>query len=169
MLFSYNWLKDYIKGKVPEAKKLAEILTFHSFEVENIEKKGKDFVLDIDVLPNRAPDCFSHIGIARECAVLLKSELKIPFNSKETIEDKKLKAKDFIEVDVKDKEDCHRYTAKVILGVKVKPSSKWIQEKLKICGIQSINNIVDITNYVMLETGQPTHVFDLDKIFGQKN
>jgi len=162
MLFSYNWLKDYIKGKVPEPKKLAELLAMHSFEVEEIKRVGRDWVLDIDVLPNRAGDCLSHIGIAREMAVLLSSKFQVP--SSQIKEDKKLKTKDFVEVEVKNKEDCLRYTAKVINEVKIESSPKWIQERLKACGLQPINNIVDITNYVMLETGQPIHAFDLDKV-----
>jgi len=147
---------------MPTPEKLAEILTLHSFEVEEVKRVGKDWILDIDVLPNRAPDCFSHLGIARECAVLTNSKFQIP--DSEIKENKNLKAKDFIGVEVENKEDCPRYTAKVILGVKVKSSPKWIQERLKVCGLEPINNIVDITNYVMLETGQPIHAFDLDKI-----
>ena len=162
MLFSYNWLKDYIKGELPSPKKLAEILTQHSFEIESIKKRGKDWVFAIDVLPNRACDCLSHIGIAREVCALTSSNFLFPvFKLKQ---DKNLKTKDFVEIEIKNEADCPRYTAKVILGVKVKPSPKWIQERLKACGLQSINNIVDITNYVMLETGQPLHAFDLDKI-----
>jgi phenylalanyl-tRNA synthetase beta chain len=174
MVFSYNWLKDYLKGKILEPRKLAEILTLHSFEVESIEKKGNDWVLDIDVLPNRAHDCFSHIGVARECSALTKSggrvaskgrrEDGVQFPISKIKEDKKLKIKDFIEIEVKNREDCPRYAAKVILGVKVTSSPKWLQERLKVCGLQPINNIVDIANYVMLETGQPIHAFDLDKI-----
>ena len=162
MKISYNWLKDYLKGKVPDPKKLAEILTLHSFEVESVEKKGEDWVLDIDVLPNRACDCLSYIGIAREIAAITNNKFQIP-NFKFQ-EEKKIKAKDFVKVKVKDKKDCLRYAAKLILGVKVASSPKWLQERLKVCGLQPINNIVDIANYVMLETGQPIHVFDLNKI-----
>ncbi len=162
MKISYNWLKDYLKGKIPEPKKLAEILTLHSFEVESIEKKGKDWILDIDVLPNRACDCLSYIGIAREIAAMTNNKFHIPgFKFQE---DKKLKTKDLVKVEIRDKKDCSRYTAKVISGVKVTSSPKWIKERLRVCGLQPINNIVDIANYVMLETGQPIHAFDLDKI-----
>jgi len=166
MLFSYNWLKEYIKGKTPKPDKLAELLTMHSFEVEKVKKIGKDIVLDIDILPNRAPDCFSHLGVAREIAVLTNSRFQIPdFKLKE---DKRLKSEDFISIEIKNKMVCPRYTARVITEVKVASSPKWIKEKLKVCGLQSINNIVDITNYVMLETGQPLHAFDGDKIEGKK-
>jgi len=164
MVFSYNWLKEYIK--LPKPEKLAELLTMHAFEVEEIKKAGKDYVLDIDVLPNRGSDCFSHIGIARECAAFTNSRLQIPkFKLKE---DKNLKTRNSVAVEVKNKNDCSRYTARVIANVKVGPSPKWIQERLKVCGLRPINNIVDATNYVMLETGQPIHAFDLDKISNKK-
>lgn len=162
MIFSYNWLKEYVK--LPKPEKLAQVLTMYAFEVEELKKIKGDYVLDIDVLPNRGPDCFSHIGIARECAALTNSKFQIT-NSK-LKEDKKLKTKDFISVNVKD--DCIRYTARVITDVKIGSSPKWIQERLKVCGLRPINNIVDAANYVMLETGQPLHAFDLDKIEGKR-
>lgn len=137
----------------------------HSFEVGKLKKVGKDYVLDIDVLPNRAPDCFSHIGIARECSALTNSKLKIP--KAEPKEQKNIRTKDLISVRVADKDDCPRYTAKVVSTVKVAPSPKWMQERLKACGLRPINNIVDVANYVMLETGQPLHAFDYDKIAGK--
>jgi len=164
MIFSYNWLKEYVR--LPKPEKLAELLIIHAFEVEEIKKIKGDYILDIDVLPNRGPDCFSHIGIARECAAFTNSRLQIPkFKLKE---DKNLKTRDFVAVEVKNKNDCLRYTARVIANVKVGPSPKWIQERLKVCGLRPINNIVDTANYVMLETGQPLHAFDLDKISGKK-
>lgn len=166
MKISYSWLKDYIKGKIPEPKKLAELLTMHSFEVSEVKKISNDFVLDIDVTPNRAGDCFSHLGIARECAALKNSKFQIP-NSK-LVEDKTLRAKDFVSVEVKNKVACPRYTARVITDVKIGPSPKWIRERLKVCGLRPINNVVDIANYVMLETGQPLHAFDGDKIEGKR-
>jgi len=167
MKFSYNWLQDYIKGKLPKPEKLAEVLTMHSFEVEAVEKKGNDFILDIDVLPNRASDCFSHLGIARECGALLKSEIRNP--KSEIKEDKNIKSRDFVSVEVKDKRACPRYTVRVIADVKVGQSPNWTKDRLKVCGLKPINNIVDIVNYVMLETGQPLHAFDFEKISGIQN
>lgn len=160
MIFSYNWLQSYFREKLPTPEKLAEILTMHSFENEYIEKKGSDYILSIDVLPDRAGDCFSHNGIAKEISVLLNKKITYPkIKTKETL-------KDSISVDIENSDDCLRYTALIIKNVKIEESPKWLKEKLEVCGINSINNIVDITNYVMLETGQPMHVFDYDKISG---
>jgi phenylalanyl-tRNA synthetase beta chain len=162
MIFSYNWLQSFFKKQLPGPEKLAELLTLHSFEVKEVKRAGSDFVLDIDVLPNRGPDCFSHLGVAREISAILNYKLQIP-NYKPK-EDRKLKTKDFLSVEVKPRQACLRYTAKVITNVKVGPSPKWLKDKLEVCGLQSINNIVDIANFVMLETGQPLHAFDLEKL-----
>jgi len=166
MRFSYNWLQSFFRKKLPRPEKLAEILTMASFEVSKMEKRGSDSILDIDILPNRAPDCFSHLGIARECAALLDYRFQI--KDYKLKEDKNLKAKNFIQIEVKDKKACPRYSARVISGVKVGPSPKWLKERLEVCGLQSINNIVDLANYTMLETGQPLHAFDAEKIAGGK-
>ncbi len=161
MKISYNWLKEYTDiNKTP--KKLADILTMHSFEVEGIEKIKNDYILDIDVLPNRSHDCLSHLGVAREVSALLGTKVK--FNPPKVKESKKYKTEDFISVSVKDKKRCPRYTARVILNVKIKESPKWLKDRLEALGQNSINNVVDITNYVMFLLGQPMHAFDLDKI-----
>ncbi len=165
MKFSYNWLKDYVK-KLPKPEKLAELLTMHSFEVGEVKKIGQDWVLDIDVLPNRAGDCFSHLGVARECSALTISNFQFPISKLK--EDKNLKAKDFVAVEVKNKRACPRYTIRVVTDVKVGSSPKWLKNRLKLCGLKPINNIVDIANYVMLETGQPLHAFDGQKLEGEK-
>jgi phenylalanyl-tRNA synthetase beta chain len=166
MIFSYNWLQSFFKKKLPKPEKLAEILTTASFEVSEVGKRGNDFILDIDILSNRAPDCFSHLGIARECSALLNYKIQIP-NAK-LKEDKTKRARDLIKIEVKDKKACPRYSARVITDVKVGPSPKWLKERLEVCGLQSISNIVDVANYVMLETGQPLHAFDAEKITGEK-
>ncbi|MDD4989972.1 MAG: phenylalanine--tRNA ligase subunit beta [Candidatus Pacebacteria bacterium] len=166
MKFSYNWLKEYVSGKMPEPNKLGELLMFHSFEIESIEKFGKDWVLDICILSNRAHDCLSHIGIAREVCALTGLKFNPPTGgqSSKLKEDKNLKIKDLLRVEVDDPDDCPRYSAIYLKDIQVKDSPKWIQERLKACGLQAINNIVDITNYVMLEIGQPLHAFDADKL-----
>jgi len=173
MKVSYNWLQDLLarhslgKGgvghKLPEPNKLADLLTFHSFEVKVIEKQGNDWVLDVDVLPNRAHDCLSHQGVAREIAVLLKIPFKVIDYSEKIKESNKLADKE-VKIKVEDTELCPRYTARVIVDVKVGSSPSWIQDRLKACGLKSINNVVDIANYVMIETGQPLHAFDADKL-----
>jgi len=157
MKFSYKWLQDYIQGTLPKPKELKEILTNFSFEVESIKKSGNDWILDIDVLPNRACDCLSHIGIAREIAVITGKKLKLP-NLKSQLPKSKL-VKLSIAPGL-----CNRYNALIVFGIHVSKSPEWIQERLKTCGLKPINNIVDITNYVMLETGQPLHAFDFDKL-----
>ncbi len=169
MKISYNWLQDLIGKKLPDSEKLADLLTMHSFEVEEVKKDGSDWILDIDVLPNRAHDCLSHNGIAREIAVLLNlnQSFKLIDYSKKIKEDKELASK-VITIKVEDRESCPRYTARAIIDLKVGPSPQWIQERLKVCGLKPISNIVDIANYVMLETGQPLHAFDTDKLGGGK-
>jgi len=166
MVFSYNWLQSFFKKKLPPPKELAVLLTVHFAEVEEIRKEGKDFALDIDVKPSRAGDCFSHLGIAREISAITG----LIYRSSTSIirENKNIKAKDFVRVEVKDKNACPRYTARVVTDVKVFPSPKWIRERLKVCGLRPINNIVDIANYGMLETGQPLHAFDGEKLAGKK-
>lgn len=165
MLTSYNWIKDYIKGKLPNANKLANLFAMHAFEVEEIRESKDDWLLDIDVLPNRAHDCLSHIGIARECAAITNLEFKPPIVKIK--EERKIKTSDLLEIDVRE-EICTRYTARIIKGIKVGPTTGKIKERLESLGLQSINNVVDILNYVMLETGQPLHAFDFDKLEGKK-
>lgn len=164
MKTSYNWLKEYVKN-LPKPDKLADLLTIHSFEVKGIKKVANDYVLDIDILPNRAHDCLSHIGIAREYAALTGNKLQPPTSK---FQESKEKTKNFVKVEVKDNEACPRYTARLISNIKVGSSPRWLQERLKVLGQKPINNIVDATNYVMFETGQPLHVFNYDKVEGKK-
>jgi phenylalanyl-tRNA synthetase beta chain len=163
MKFSYNWLQSFFDKKLPKPEKLAEILTMHSFEVEDVEKFGKDFVLDIDVLPNRT-DCYSHFGMAREISAILGMKLKEEKWNLE--EDRNLKAEKFASIKVIS--GCQRYSARIIFNAKVGESPNWIKERLEVCGIKPINNVVDITNYVMLELGQPLHAFDFEEIEGKR-
>jgi len=163
MKFSYNWLKQYVK-KLPAPEELAKKLPLHSFEVEQIVKKGVDTALDIDITANRVADCSSHLGMARECAVIFCLKLSKPDISIK----KEAKKVGLVEVEVKAGHLCPRYMATVLKKVKVGASPDWLKQRLEVCGLQSINNVVDSANYIMLETGQPLHIFDLDKLKGQK-
>jgi len=167
MNFSYNWLQSFFYRKLPSSEKLAELLNLHSFEVEEVRKtKNNDFVLDIKILANRAPDCSGHLGLAKEIAALLNQ--KVIFPPRNFKENSRVKTQKYLKVKVKEEKGCFRYTARLIFDVKVGESPLWLKERLATCGLQSINNIVDVANYVMLETGQPLHVFDFDKIAGSQ-
>jgi phenylalanyl-tRNA synthetase beta chain len=121
-----------------------------------------DVVFTVNVTPNRA-DALSHLGIAREVATLFDVPLRKP---QVTLKESATEAKTKIDLRIEDPERCWRYAARVIEGVTVKPSPQWMQDRLKAAGMRGINNLVDITNYVLLEYGQPLHAFDLDRIGG---
>lgn len=161
MKVTYNWLKEYVDVKLPP-EKLAHALTMAGSEVKSIDKAAGDYVFEIEVTPNRA-DCLSIIGIAREAAAITGKKLKIPKSAV-----KNTQPKGRISVEIKDKKLCPRYSGRVIEGVGVTDSPKWMQERLKAMDLRPVNNIVDITNYCLFETGQPMHAFDLDKIKGGK-
>jgi phenylalanyl-tRNA synthetase beta subunit len=163
MIVSYKWLQTYFEDQLPEAEKLEELLTLGAFEVENIEKIKEDYILDIDVLPNRAHDCLSHRGIARELSVLLKLKIK---EQKLKLQVKNRKLEKELQIDVKDPDLCRRYVGRRIEGVKVGTTPEWLRERIESIGQKSINNIVDVTNYVMFDIGQPLHAFDADKVNG---
>lgn len=162
MIFSFSLLQSFFYEKLPLPKELAKILTLRIFESEKGEEIENDTQLNVDVLPNR-PDCFSHLGLAREISAILKLKMK-PLKFSRFREKRKKKSN--IRVRVIDKKGCKRYTGVEILNIEIFPSPTFIKEPLLTCGFSSINNIVDITNYVLLYLGQPLHAFDLDKIEG---
>lgn len=160
-----SWLREYVEFD-SSLDELAKRLTFSGIEVEGIETVGSDYigppetVLELEITWNR-PDCLSIIGIAREVAALFGSKLKIPsvkFPEKGELIEKLAK------VSVEDSDGCPRYTARILSRVKPGPSPMWMRRKLSLCGVRSISNIVDITNYVMIECGQPLHAFDYSLI-----
>lgn len=163
MKISRNWLQEYFTNPLPNAEALADALTFHAFEIDGIEKIRTDDVLDVKVTPNRGHDCLSHWGIAKELSAILKlSRSRDPlFNF--SAEDGIMFGED-ISVTIADPNVCNRYIAARITGVKVGPSSPWLKERLESIGQRSINNIVDATNFVMFNVGQPLHAFDADKL-----
>jgi len=162
MKVTYNWLKDFTDIKL-SPEKLADKLTMAGLEVVSLEQKHGDFVFEIEITSNR-PDWLSVTGIAREVAAITNSKIKIQ-RSKSQVKIKNLKTEN-LEIKIEDKKDCPLYTAKIIRGVKVGPSPEWLRSRLELVGCRSVNNIVDITNYVLFETGEPLHAFDLDKLSG---
>jgi phenylalanyl-tRNA synthetase beta chain len=160
MKYSYNWLKE-LSGTKKSPKELADLLTMHSFELEETKTEGKETQLTFDVLANRGHDALSHIGMAREiCACEGRG-----FKNGDSISIREIESPNRrLKVEIKDKKLCRRYIGAMLDGIEVAPSPQWMQERLLVCGIKPINNIVDITNYAMLETGQPLHSFDFDKI-----
>lgn len=140
------------------------MFNFHAFEVESIESVLGDTVLDIKVLPNRSHDCLSHIGIARELSVISGRKL-IPLKTA-SVDFSVLKSTDHIGLVVEDSKIVPRALKRLVTDVVVGPSPAWMRRRLEVLGQRSINNIVDITNYVTLELGQPVHAFDFDKLAG---
>jgi len=154
-----SWLSDYVEVS-ESAEQIAQILSDIGLGCEGIEHLGDDSVIDIEVTSNRG-DCLSYIGIARELAAATGRELKIP--AIELAESQK-EAGEFVSVEIEDADLCGRYTARIIEGVKVGRSPDWMRKRLEAVGMRSVNNVVDATNYAMLETGQPPHAFDYKKI-----
>lgn len=152
---SLNWLKQYVDmEEKPEV--IAHRLSMAGILVEGLEKVGSDLIMDLDLTPNRG-DCLGLINLAREVSALTGQTVKIPevklYENAERVED-------YIEVGIEDPDLCPRYAARVVKNCVIKPSPQWMQEALSNSGIRPINNIVDVTNYVMLETNQPLHAFD---------
>ncbi|MFA6226908.1 MAG: phenylalanine--tRNA ligase beta subunit-related protein [Candidatus Paceibacterota bacterium] len=163
MKVSYKWLNEFLGGKALKVGKFAELLTMNSVEIESIEKAGGDFVLDAKTTPNLNHHLLCHRGIAREAGVL--ADIKVSQYSREFANlEARLPSERKLKVNIVDGKLCRRYTGRIVENVKVGPSPKWLAEKLEILGQRSINNIVDATNFLMLELGQPMHAFDADKL-----
>lgn len=163
MNISYNWLKDLIEIDMSAAE-LAEQLTRVGLAVEGVQAHGDDFVFDIDLTSNR-PDCLSHLGVAREVGVFTRKELYPKIQTRPVQTDVPLPsvlAPDIVRIEAP--QLCHRFTARVIRNVKIGPSPEFLVQRLEAVGERAINSVADITNYVMLELGQPMHAFDLDKL-----
>ncbi|MDT7541652.1 MAG: phenylalanyl-tRNA synthetase beta chain [Acidobacteriota bacterium] len=163
MNISYNWLRE-LTGVEWGVEELRERFTMRGLEVEGVHEAEDDHVFEIAVLSNR-PDWLSHLGVAREVGVMTGRGVALPKNEPKRTEGR---AQDFTSVDVQAPDLCPRFTARVVRGVRIGPSPAWLAERLLAIGLRSINNVADITNYVMLELGQPLHAFDLDKLSEQR-
>ena len=166
MLISYNWLRE-LTGTTLTPLELRERLTMVGLAIDAVEEIEGDSVLDVEVPSNR-PDCLSHIGIAREVSVIEKTEISglrsEISNQKSKAPKTGGKAADFTAVEIKDPDLCPRYAARIVRGVKISPSPAWLAKRLGEIGQRPINNVADITNYVLHELGQPLHAFDLAKL-----
>jgi phenylalanyl-tRNA synthetase beta chain len=169
MKFTFNWLKELV-GFDLSPERLAERLTMAGLEVESLtavrepESNREDWLFEIAVTPNRG-DCLGIAGIAREVAALTGGRLK---TVRVSAAKKHPGINKRISITIRNPRLCLRYSARIVDHVRVAPAPAWLRYRLESCGIRSVNNVVAITNYVMLETGQPLHAFDLDRLTAQK-
>jgi phenylalanyl-tRNA synthetase beta chain len=163
MKITLNWLRYYVDFDLTPVQ-IGELLSDKGLPYESIEEVDGDTVIDFEVTSNRG-DCLSHIGIARELAAAAGKDLKLPAFSLTLSEND---AHKLVKVEIAEPTLCGRYTARVIENVKVGPTPDWMRKRLEAVGLRSVNNVVDATNYAMMETGQPPHAFDFAKIGGAK-
>ncbi len=163
MIISLNWLKDYIELDLP-LPQLIEKLNMIGLMVEDWEEKGSDVILDIETYANR-PDTLGHLGVARELAAALELGIK---KQKWPLTEIEQKTSDLADVRIWDDDLCPRYSGMVIKGIQVGPSPEWLRKRIEAVGLKPINNVVDVTNYVLFATAHPIHAFDLAKISGRK-
>ncbi len=163
MKISLDWIQDYIDVRLPLSR-LIEVLDNIGLLIEDWEERNGDVILDVETYANR-PDTLGHMGIARELAAALGLSLKeqrLPLT--ETNEN----VTDHINVQIWDEDLCPRYCGMIVKNIEIGPSPQWLVKKIEAMGLNPINNVVDVTNYVLFATAQPIHAFDLDKIAGKK-
>jgi phenylalanyl-tRNA synthetase beta chain len=156
----YNWLKDFVDAPATP-QELASRLALSGTNIGGVENGAHGAVIEAEVSSNR-PDCLGHLGIAREVGAIFKQP--VVFTPPRPEESASAKAAGAIRVEVQTPELCGRFTARVIRNVKIQPSPKWLKDRLEASGVASISNVVDVSNYVMLELGHPLHTFDYDKV-----
>jgi len=161
-----EWLKEYVTIRL-KPKALADRLTMAGLEVTGIESVDGQPVFVLEITPNRA-DCLSILGLAREVAAMTNQRLKLPDFRLQTADFRvKKKIRTAFTIRIEDRQGCQRYIGRLIEGVNIRPSPAWMQRRLAACGIRPIQNVVDVTNYVLLEVGQPLHAFDADRLAEQ--
>lgn len=168
MSYSYNWLQTYFDNSLPSPAEIENGIIFHAFEVEGTEKKSDDTLLDIKILPDRAHDCLCHFGVASEISAIFKLPKRsdsADYGEREAKPSGE-KPERSLSVEIKDSELCRRYIGCMVENITVGESPVWLKERLQNIGQRSINNVVDATNYVMFDLGQPMHAFDADKVVG---
>jgi phenylalanyl-tRNA synthetase beta chain len=161
MKISLDWLREYVKVEIP-VPELVDRLTMIGLVVESVEEKGEDVVLDVETYANR-PDTLGHLGIAREVAVLLGEKL---VDKPWPVEELAVETSAAASIQVFDEALCPRYCGILVKGVEIGPSPAWLASRIEAMGLRSINNIVDVTNYVLFATAQPIHSFDFGKLSG---
>src|SRR6266849_3290599 len=159
----YNWLKDFV-DVTTTPQELASRLALSGTNIGGVENGPHGAVIDAEVSSNR-PDCLGHYGISREVSAIYKLPLK---HVSPKPAESAAKASDAVKVEIQSPELCGRFTARVIRNVKIQPSPKWLKDRLEASGVASISNVVDISNYVMLELGHALHTFDYDKVRDHK-
>ncbi len=163
MIVSWNWLTDYLRLDIP-VEALTERLALSGLNLEGIDDVGGDIAIDVEVTSNR-PDCLGHIGVAREISVLYGKPLRVP-DPRPSTSGPPVETRTAVAVD--EPELCPRFTARVVSGVTVGESPWWMRKRLETIGVRPISNIVNVTNYVMFECGQPLHAYDLDRLAGRR-
>ncbi len=159
MKIALGWLKEFVEVAV-EPRQLKASLTMLGLNVETFAPAGDDWVFDVEVTTNR-PDCLSHYGVAREIATLFRKPLKRPNLA---VKESAQAAAGAISIEIADADLCARYCGRVIENVQVKPSPEWLRSRLEAVGMRPINNVADVTNYVLMELGHPLHSFDLARL-----
>jgi phenylalanyl-tRNA synthetase beta chain len=165
MLVSWKWLSRYLSLSMDHTE-LAQRLSLSGLNHESTKVLDNDVVIDLEVTSNRG-DCLGHLGVAREIAVLYDLAVKKPEPDLTSITDSQTSVQSLLRVTNEFSEACPRYIARLIRGVRIGASPAWMQELLASIGIASINNVVDATNFVMMECGQPLHAFDYAKLAGK--
>src|SRR3989338_2183762 len=166
MKVSRVWVQEFFDHPLPNVESISNALTFHAFEVEDIEKKDNDDILNVKVTPNRGHDCLSHRGIAKELSAIIGLPMKNdPLRASISLEPET----DSVSIKVEESHLCSRYIAGYVRGVKVGPSPEWLAKRLTSIAQKPINKIADAANFVKFDNGPPPPAFGADKPVAQKS